>query len=115
MVDHRDEPARRWPLLAAVSLCVVLAWLGFPVWRATGLVAARSGYASAVLGLVGFAGLVALGAAGMLGAGLLWAWTKPHDPRGRGVALNASLVCYSAAVTWLVVVAVVHLWPRLVG
>jgi hypothetical protein len=83
-VDHRDEPARRWPLLAAFVLFAVLAWLGFPVWSDTGLDAARGGYASAVLGLV-------------------------------GVALNASLVCYSGAFTWLVVVAVVHFWPRLAG
>jgi cytochrome c oxidase subunit I+III len=112
-VDHREEAVRRWPLVAAFLLFAVLTWLAFPVWRDTGLDAARSGVASSVVGLVGFAGLLALNAAGMLVAGLVWAWTKPHDPRGRGVALNASLVCYSGAFTWLVVVGVVHLWPRL--
>ena len=114
-VDNRDEPARRWPLLAAFVVFALLTWLAFPVWGATGLDAARSGQASGVLGLVGFAGLVALAAAGILAAALLWAWTRPHDPRGRGVALNASLVCYSGAFTWLVVVGVVHVWPRVVG
>jgi hypothetical protein len=114
-VDHREDPARRWPLVAAFLLFGVLTWLAFPVWRDTGLDAARSGVASSVLGLVGFAGLLTLSAAGMLVPGLLWAWRKPHDPRGRGVALNASLVCYSGAFTWLVVVGVVHLWPRLAG
>ena len=63
----------------------------------------------------GFASLLSVGAAGMLFTGLLWAIRRPRDPRGRGVALNASLVCYSMAGTWLVVIGVVHLWPRLVG
>lgn len=113
-VDHRDEPTRRWPLLGAFLLFAGLSWLSVAVWQSAGLDAARSGSASAVLALIGFAGIVAVSAAGMLAAGSIWAWTKPHDPRGRGVALNASLICYSSAITWLVVVAVIHLWPRVI-
>ena len=114
-IDEREAPARRWPLLGAFALHAALTALAFVVWRETGLDAARSGYASSVLGLVGFAGLLAVGAAGMLVAAQLWAWLHPHDPRGRGVALNTSLVCYASAATWLVVIGMVHLWPRAAG
>jgi cytochrome c oxidase subunit I+III len=115
-IDHRPHGvARRWPLLAAFALLGALGWLGVAAWRDTGLDAAASGYASAVLGLLGFAGLLALGALGMLVAAQLWAWTRADDPRGRGVALNASLVCYASAATWLVVAGVVYAWPRLAG
>jgi cytochrome c oxidase subunit I+III len=113
--SRRDAPARRWPLLAVFALHAVLTWIAVPVWRDAGLDAAQSGYASSVLGLIGFAGLLALGAAAMLVAAQLWVWTRPHDPRGRGVALNASLVCYASAATWLVVVGTVHVWPRVAG
>ena len=112
-VDHRDEPARRWPLIACLLLFSALSVFSMTVWQSTGLDAARSGSASGVLGLIGFAGLVAIGAWGMIVAASIWAWTRPRDPRGRGVALNASLVCYSSAITWVLVVGVVHLWPRL--
>ncbi len=114
-VDERAAPARRWPLVALLDEDLALAWLAVAVWRETGLDAAARAYASSVLGLLGFAGLLAIGAAGMLAAGLLWAFVRPHDPRGRGVALNASLVCYSTAATWLLVVGVVHVWPRIAG
>ena len=92
-----------------------LVWLSMAVWSDTGLDAARSGYASSVLGLLGFAGLVSFGSAGMLVAASLWAWRKPSDPRGRGVALNSSLVSYASAATWFVVLLMVHLWPRIAG
>ena len=114
-VDERVAPARRMPLVVLFVLHAGLAWLAVAAWRETGLDAAASAYASSVLGLLGFAGLLAIGAAGMLVAGLLWAFLRPRDPRGRGVALNASLVCYSTAATWLLVVGVVHVWPRLAG
>ena len=114
-VDERVAPARRLPLVVLFVLHAGLAWLAVAAWRETGLDAAASAYASSVLGLLGFAGLLAIGAAGMLVAGLLWAFLRPRDPRGRGVALNASLVCYSTAATWLLVVGVVHVWPRLAG
>jgi cytochrome c oxidase subunit I+III len=113
-IDHNRSPvARRWPLLVTFLLFAALTWVVFPAWSEFGRDAAYSGYASSVLGLLGYAGLVALGAAGMLLAGQLWSWLRPQDPRGRGVALNASLVCYMSVLTWLVVIAVVHVWPRL--
>jgi cytochrome c oxidase subunit I+III len=114
-IDEREAPARRWPLFAAFVLYAVLGWLAIVAWRDTGLDAASSGYASSVLALLGYAGLVALGAAGMLVAALLWAWLRPHDPRGRGVALNSSLICYASTGVWLVAIGMVHVWPRLAG
>ena len=55
------------------------------------------------------------GAVGMLVAALLWAWVRPKDPRGRGVALNSSLLCYMSSAVWLVAIAMVYVWPRLAG
>ena len=113
-VDHRRDGAR----LAALAV-VLLAQTGvfaasLASWRGSGLDPARSGYASGVLGVLGFQWAAVIGAAGMLVAALLWAWLAPRDPRGRGVALNASLVSYFTAGNWLVCLAAVHLWPRMV-
>jgi hypothetical protein len=55
---------------------------------------------------------VSIGAAVMLLVGVAWAVLAPRDPRGRGVALNASLVSYFAAASWFVALAAVYLWPR---
>ena len=112
---NRVGRSRRWPLLAASGLAAALTWLAVAAWRDTGLDASSSGYASIVLALLGFAGLLAAGALGMLIAAQLWAWLRPEDPRGRGVALNTSLVCYASGGTWLLVLGVVYLWPRAVG
>jgi hypothetical protein len=71
-----------------------------------------SGHASGVLGVLGFGWFVAAGVVIMLTAALIWAVRAPADPRGRGVALNTSLVSYFSAVNWLVTLAAVFLWPR---
>jgi cytochrome c oxidase subunit I+III len=113
-VDRGRDGARRAAVLAAVVAQATLLALGVAAWRAADLDAASSGYASGVLGVLGFQWLVAAWAAVMLAAALVWAVAKPGDPRGRGVALNASLVSYFSAANWLVCLAVVHLWPRLV-
>ncbi|MGH7636486.1 MAG: cytochrome c oxidase subunit I, partial [Gemmatimonadaceae bacterium] len=91
-VDEKPPAARRWPVVVGFVTFAALTWLAFPVWQATELVASESGYASSVLALVGFAGLVAASATAMFIAALLWAWRSPADPRGKGVALNSSLV-----------------------
>ena len=114
-VDERPAAARRWPLLVLLALQLALVWLTFAAWRETGYDAAASGYESSVLALLGFGGLVSAGATGILVAGLLWAFLAPRDPRGRGVALNGSLVNYASAGSWLLVLAVLHLWPRIAG
>jgi len=114
-IDEGAASGRRWPLLVAFVLYVLLTWLAVVTWRETGLDAASTGYASSVLSLLGYAGIVAVGAAGMLVAALLWAWLRPNDPRGRGVALNSSLLCYMSSAVWLVAIAMVYIWPRLAG
>jgi cytochrome c oxidase subunit I+III len=114
-IDTRTGSARRWPLLATLVLHAALTAIALVLWRESGLDAAHDGIASGVLGLIGFAGLLALGVVGMLIAALLWAWRRPHDPRGRGVALNTSLVSYAAALSWLVAVGAVYGWPRIAG
>jgi cytochrome c oxidase subunit I+III len=110
--DRRANRARLLAALAALALHAIFVGLALASYRDGGFAPARSGYASSVVGLVGFATLEALGAVGMLVAATLWAWRAPRDPRGRGVALNASLVSYATTATWLLVFAVVYLWPR---
>ena len=83
-------------------------------WLGSDLEPATSGYASGVLGVLGFQWFVALGVSVILLAGLLWGWLAPRDPRGRGVALNASLVSYFSSINWLVCLVAVYLWPRFV-
>jgi cytochrome c oxidase subunit I+III len=112
--DARRDGARRRALATALALWGAFAWLALANYRAGAFHPAEDAYDSSVLALFGYAVLLALGAAGMLVAGALWAWRSPRDPRGRGVALNASLVSYTAAGAWLAVLAVLHLWPRLV-
>jgi cytochrome c oxidase subunit I+III len=110
--DRRRHGARLGATLLLLALWGTFAWLAVEAYRAGGFKPAEDAYDSSVLGLLGFAALLGVGTAGMFVAGALWAWRAPRDPRGRGVALNASLVSYAAAASWLVVLAVVHLWPR---
>jgi cytochrome c oxidase subunit I+III len=111
--DRRRHGARRLALLATLALWIAFAWLVIETYRAGGFTPAAEAYDSSVLGLLGFVALLAVGAAGMLFTGSLWAWRAPRDPRGRGVALNASLVSYACTAAWLIVVGIVHLWPRI--
>jgi len=114
-IDHVASSTRRWPLGMLFTSVIALVLLSVAVWRDTSLDATASGYASSVLGLVGFAGTLSAACAGMLVAALAWAWRAPRDPRGRGVALNCSLIAYANVAVWLVVLATVHLWPRVAG
>ncbi|MGZ8377344.1 MAG: cytochrome c oxidase subunit I [Gemmatirosa sp.] len=111
--DRRRDGVRRLVLPTLLALWSAFAWLAVRAYRAGEFHPAADAYDSSVLMLVGYATLVAIGVAGMLLAGVLWAWRAPRDPRGRGVALNASLVSYTAAATWLLVLGAVHLWPRM--
>jgi len=112
-VDRRAHGRRRIALLLLFALWAAFAWLAVRALGDANIRPAQDAYDSCLLALVGFTVLLALGILGMLVAGLLWAWRRPADPRGRGVALNSSLVSYAGTVAWLVVLAVVHLWPRL--
>jgi cytochrome c oxidase subunit I+III len=112
-VDRRRDGARRAALALALVAQGALFALSLAAWREAGLDPSRSGYASGVLGVLGFGWLVSASVIAMLAVASLWAWLAPHDPRGRGIALNASLVSYFVAGNWIVCTAVVHVWPRL--
>jgi heme/copper-type cytochrome/quinol oxidase subunit 3 len=111
-IDQRQDGTRRFALALTLIAQLALFALSLASWRGADLEPARSGYASGVLGVLGFEWFVVIGLAFMLLAGLLWAWLAPRDPRGRGVALNASLVSYFSSANWLVCLVTVYLWPR---
>ena len=111
--DRRDHGRRRVAVVVALVLHALFVWLAVGAYRDGGFQAAQDAYASGVLGVIGFTCLEGVGAAGMLFVAMLWAWRAPRDPRGRGVALNASLVSYAATASWLVALAVVYFYPRL--
>ena len=79
----------------------------------SGLDPARSGTASAVMGLLGFQALVVLVLLVMVVVAQAWAWAAPGDPRGHAVAWNGALLATFAGVSWLVVAALVYGLPRL--
>ena len=112
-VDRRDDGARRVAAGALMVSHFAFAWLAVRAWQAAQLDPAMSAYGSGVLGLVGYATLVAIAAGCMMIATTLWAFRASEDPRGRGVALNSSLVSYFSVVNWVVVVAAVYLWPAM--
>jgi hypothetical protein len=112
-VDRRAD-GTRWIAAGATALAhIAFVWLGIESFRASGYRPSEHGFASAAFGVVGFGWLVSAGAAAMLLVGVAWAVLAPRDPRGRGVALNASLVSYFAAASWFVALAAVYLWPRI--
>jgi hypothetical protein len=49
----------------------------------------------------------------LLGGAIAWAFTKPKDPRGDGIALLAELQGYFLAASWAVVFVILYLLPRL--
>ena len=112
-VDRRATGGRRLALLAAFALWTAFAVLGVLALHDAEIRPSENAYHSMLLALVGFSVLLAIGIVGMLVAAQAWAWRAPDDPRGRGVALNTSLVSYAGAGTWAVVFAVAWLWPRL--
>ena len=111
-VDRRATGGRRIAIIIALLAQIVLLASSLMGWRGAELEPSLSGYASGVLGVLGFGWFVAAGVVMMLIAALIWAVKSPDDPRGRGVALNTSLVSYFSALNWLVTLAAVFLWPR---
>lgn len=98
---------------AALVLSAVALWLsvaGFP-WST--LQPGRSGYASSLVGLLGFQWIVLLVLLVNLGIALLWAVLRPLDPRGHTVAHNAHLMASFAAASSVVVFGVAYLSPWL--
>jgi cytochrome c oxidase subunit I+III len=111
-----DVHSLRSRLISLVLL--VLLWNG-AIWsavfayRTAGFTAAENAYSSSALLLIGFAVLVCIAAMLFSFTALVWRLLAPSDPRGRGVALNSSLISYSATVCLLVAICVVFVWPRL--
>ena len=111
--DRRRHPMRMASTGALLLMWATFTFFALAAFREGGFDPSRDAYDSSVLGLLTYPVLLAVGAAGMLFAGFLWAVRSPDDPRGRGVALNASLVSYTTAISWLIVAVVVHAWPRM--
>ncbi|MBC8089651.1 MAG: cytochrome c oxidase subunit I [Phycisphaerae bacterium] len=110
-----DRDNRRLRIIAIIALLVLwnaFIWTAFSSYRTGGFLPAAGAYDSSVLTLFGYSIVVAIGAGGMCAAALLWRLLAPADPRGRGVALNASLISYSSTLIWFVATTVVHVWPR---
>jgi cytochrome c oxidase subunit I+III len=104
---------RRLALAATTALVVAFIVLTVGGYRASGLSAAETAYGSIVLGLLGFQWLVGGLLLGLLVIAQLWAWLGPDDPRGHGVALNASLLGAFTVPSWMVAFATIYLAPRL--
>ena len=111
-VDSGADRRRALPVGAVIALQAAFFWLCLESWKEMGLKPGESGYASSVLGVMMGQLTLSLIVIGILASGLLWAIRSPDDPRGRGVALNSSVVSYFSAVSWLVVLAAIYAWPR---
>jgi cytochrome c oxidase subunit I+III len=107
-VDAPSPTRRRVALAAACVLHVaflLLTWIAFVQGGLTG----ANAYGSAVIFLLAFQWLTTLILLVFLGIALIWAWTRPADPRGWAVTVNASLVGYYAVFNWIVTFIVVFL------
>jgi cytochrome c oxidase subunit I+III len=109
---ERQTLARFAPLVALALVPVFIA-LTAQTLTDLGIRPIDSAYASGFAGLISFGWVMAVISAGILVAALLWAWGRPGNPRGSGVALIAEMVGYFHAFAWLVVYVVLFLMPRL--
>jgi cytochrome c oxidase subunit I+III len=71
----------------------------------------ESAYASVVAALLGFSWCVAALTLAMLATVLAWAWRAAGDPRGVGVALNATLVTHFSAASALIAFVTIYVTP----
>jgi cytochrome c oxidase subunit I+III len=110
-IRRESITGRRVGLAAAFVSVVAFAWVSLQSFTSSGLTARGSAYASIFVYLLGFAWVVAVVLLVMLGVAQLWAWRSPRDRRGDGAAINASLVCYFIAASWLVIATVLYLSP----
>jgi cytochrome c oxidase subunit I+III len=111
VIDNREMRSRALPVVGTLLLAIGMTWLSIECWKGTNLQSAESAYASSVLMMIGYGGLLSFGTAGILLAAAIWL-VRVDDPRGRGVALNASLVSYGSAVSWAFIALIVYFWPR---
>ncbi|MGV3710425.1 MAG: cytochrome c oxidase subunit I [Gemmatimonas sp.] len=102
----------RWIALALLVLLWNGAiWSSVYAYRTSGFTAAENAYGSSAMLLIGYAVLVGMAAMLFCTVALIWRLLAPSDPRGRSVALNASLISYSASISVLVAIVVVYVWP----
>jgi cytochrome c oxidase subunit I+III len=113
LVDRGADRIRWIPIALAMLAHLAFAWLSIGAFGSSGLRPSESGWASGVLGVIGFGWFVAGGTVLMFFVALLWAVRAPRDPRGRGVALNTSPISYFAVAEWMLTLLAVHLWPRI--
>ncbi|HEX7120166.1 MAG TPA: cbb3-type cytochrome c oxidase subunit I [Longimicrobiales bacterium] len=112
-VRRRRLTTRRLGLVATAVLAVVFLVLSFGSWTALGIRPRESAYGSAVVTILGFEWLMALMLLVLVAGSLIWAYAKPADPRGHGLALIGELQGYFLAGSWVAVYIVLYLLPRL--
>jgi cytochrome c oxidase subunit I+III len=112
-VRKRRTTPRRIGLIATAVLTVAFLHLSFRGWTELGIRPRESAYASAFVGLLGFEWVMAITLLVLLAGSLAWAFTKPADPRGHGLALIGELQGYFLAGSWIAVYVVLYLVPRL--
>ena len=112
-VRRKNLRARRIGLIATTALALAFLFPAYGAWTELGLRARESAYASAVVTILGFEWLMALVMLVLLGGAIAWAFTKPKDPRGDGIAFLAELQGYFLAASWAVVFVILYLLPRL--
>jgi len=107
-------PARcRVGLLVAAGLLLAFVVLSGLAFSSAPLAPRESAYASVVAALLGFSWCIAALTLAMLGTALAWAWRAAGDPRGAGVALNATLVTHFSAASALTAFVTVYVTPWL--
>jgi cytochrome c oxidase subunit I+III len=112
-IRRRSWGRARTGMAAALLLFGITVPISLAGWKGMGLTAAESAYASSFVGLLSFHWVVVALLVGMLAAALLWSVGRPADARGHAVALNAELVAYFTAASWIVVLLTLYIFPRL--
>ncbi|HEX6939390.1 MAG TPA: cbb3-type cytochrome c oxidase subunit I [Longimicrobiales bacterium] len=111
-VRKRRLAARRLGLVASAVMTMAFLYLGYRGWTDLGLRPRASAYGSAVVTILGFEWVMALVSLVFLAGSLVWAYTKPADPRGHGLALLGELQGHFLAASWITVYVVLYLVPR---
>jgi cytochrome c oxidase subunit I+III len=109
----RQRWRRRLGLGAIAALLTASAAISTVAFAGTPLAPRESAYASAVAALLGFQWAVVALTLAMLTIALAWAWLAAGDPRGHGVALNATLVVHFSAATALIAFVTIYVTPWL--
>src|SRR5690606_36036979 len=112
-VRRKNLPARRIGLIATAALALAFLVVSYGAWTELGLRARESAYASAVVVILGFEWVMALVLLVLVVGSIVWAYTKPGDPRGEGLAYLGELQGYFLTGSWVGVHIIPPLLPRL--